>query len=197
MGGVNLMLSPEMHFNILTSMGFLSPDGRSYSFDARANGYGKGEGVGVVVLKRLADAVQSNDTIRAVIRASAVNSDGNTPGITLPSQIAQAENMRQAYRIAHLDMKDTPYFEAHGTGTAVGDPIEAEAIHAAFQRTPENPLFVGTLKANIGHLEAAAGMASLLKSIMVLENGILPPNVGFEKRNLAIQEDWNFRVSRL
>lgn len=182
--------------NQLSTLGFLSPDGRSYSFDSRANGYAKGEGVCMVVLKRLSDAIRDNDTIRGVIRATTVNQDGRTPGITQPSKRAQTENIQQAYKEANLDVNDTHYFEAHGTGTAVGDPLEAEAIHNAFQRPPERPLWIGALKANIGHLEAAAGVASLIKAVLVLEKGILPPNADFRVPNPNIPIDkYNFKVN--
>lgn len=181
--------------NQLSTLGFLSPDGRSYSFDSRANGYAKGEGVSVVVLKRLSDAIRDNDSIRGVIRGTTVNQDGRTPGITQPSKYAQTENILQAYKDANLDLQETNYFEAHGTGTAIGDPLEAEAIHNAFQRPSEEPLWIGTLKANIGHLEAAAGVASLIKGVLVLENGILPPNADFRVPNPNIPIDkYNFKV---
>jgi acyl transferase domain-containing protein len=197
-GGVSLILAPEVNMNQLSTLGFLSPDGRSYSFDSRANGYAKGEGVCVVVLKRLSDAIRDNDTIRGVIRATTVNQDGRTPGITQPSKRAQTENIQRAYEEANLDVNDTHYFEAHGTGTAVGDPLEAEAIHNAFQRSPERPLWIGALKANIGHLEAAAGVASLIKAVLVLEKGILPPNADFRVPNPNIPIDkYNFKVNRL
>ena len=180
----------------LSTLGFLSPDGHSYSFDSRANGYAKGEGMAIVVLKRLVDAVKANDTIRAVIRATAVNQDGRTPGITQPSKAAQTDNIKQAYEAGGLSLEHTRYFEAHGTGTAVGDPIEAEAIHYSFQRTAGNPIYVGSLKANIGHLEAGAGIAALIKSVLVLEKGILPPNACFEHPNPVIPADeWNIKVA--
>ena len=176
-------------------MGFLSPDGHSYSFDSRANGYAKGEGVAVVILKRLSDALANNDPVRGVIRASAVNQDGRTSGITQPSEGAQILNIQRAYAAAGLDTQDTSYFEAHGTGTALGDPLEARAIHEAFHREPGNPLYVGAIKANIGHLEAGAGMASLVKSVLVLENGIIPPIAKFKKPNPEIAvEEWNLMV---
>lgn len=179
----------------LSTLGFLSPDGRSYSFDSRANGYAKGEGLGMMVLKRMDDAIRDGDTIRAVIRSTAINQDGHTPGITQPSKKAQTDNIKQAYQAADLSLEYTKYFEAHGTGTAVGDPFEAEAIHTAFQRKPENPLYIGTLKASIGHLEAGAGIAAMIKSVLILENGILPPNAGFERHNPAIPVDeWSLRV---
>ena len=179
----------------LSTLGFLSPDGRSYSFDSRANGYAKGEGIGVVILKRLDDAVRDGDTVRAVIRSTSINQDGRTPGITQPSKGAQTENIRSAYKFAGLPLDETAYFEAHGTGTPVGDPIEAEAIHHAFQRKSDNPLYIGALKSNIGHLEAGAGIAATIKSVLMLERGMIPPIAGFEKQNPAIPTDeWNLKV---
>jgi acyl transferase domain-containing protein len=179
----------------LSTLGFLSPDGRSYSFDARANGYAKGEGLGMVVLKRVSDAIRDGDTIRAVVRATAINQDGRTPGITQPSQKAQTDNILSAYRTAGLNLDETVYFEAHGTGTAVGDPIEAAGLHAAFRRSRENPLYVGALKANIGHLEAAAGIAATIKAVLMLERGIIPPIAGLLQPNPNIPiEKWNLKV---
>ncbi|KAL8719989.1 MAG: hypothetical protein Q9225_003081 [Loekoesia sp. 1 TL-2023] len=176
-------------------MGFFSPDGQCYSFDERANGYAKGEGAGVIVLKLLSDALKNGDTIRAVIRASGANQDGRTPGITQPSKLAQEQNIRETYRLGGLDLNTTQYFEAHGTGTQVGDPIEAEAISAAFQRTGHNPLLIGALKPNIGHLESASGIASLMKTVLVLENGLIPPNIGFNRANVRIlTHDWHIKV---
>ena len=194
-GGGSLILAPEVSMSQLSTLGFLSPDGRSHSFDSRANGYAKGEGLGMMVLKRIDDAIRDGDTIRAVIRSTAINQDGHTPGITQPSRKAQTDNIRQAYKAADLSLEHTKYFEAHGTGTAVGDPIEAEAIHTAFQRKSDNQLYIGTLKASIGHLEAGAGIAAMIKSVLILENGVLPPNAGFERHNPAIpMNEWNFRV---
>ena len=189
------MISPDASFMHLSNMGFFSPDGHCYSFDSRANGYAKGEGVGIVVVKRLADALRDDNTVRAVIRASGSNQDGRTPGITQPSTKAQEVNIRDTYKHAGLDLDKTQFFEAHGTGTQIGDPIEAEAIAAAFQRTNDNPLYVGAAKTNIGHLEAAAGIAGLIKAVLVLEKGLIPPNVFYEKPNAAIPLDkWNLRV---
>ncbi|RYO75255.1 hypothetical protein DL764_010541 [Monosporascus ibericus] len=164
--------------------------------EMRANGYSRGEGVGVVVLKRLSKAIENGDTIRAVIRGTSINQDGRTPSISQPSQSAQASLIRMAYENAGLDFDTTRYFEAHGTGTPVGDPIETQGISAAFSEylTPESPMFVGSVKANIGHLEAAAGIASLIKTILVLENGIIPPNALLENLNPAIRADeWHLR----
>lgn len=128
----------------MTNINFLSPDGRCYPFDHRANGYARGEGVGVVVLKRLSDAIRDGNTIRAVIRSTGSNEDGRTPGITQPSRTAQERLIRETYQKAGLSMAHTRFFEAHGTGTAIGDPREAQAIGSAFQkyRSVEDPLYV-------------------------------------------------------
>ncbi|KAI4288066.1 MAG: hypothetical protein L6R35_002669, partial [Caloplaca aegaea] len=203
-GGSNLFFHPDSML-VLDSLNFLSTDSRCWSFDERANGYGRGEGIAVVVLKRLTDAVRDGDTIRAVIRATALNQDGRTPGITQPSGRMQEVLIRDTYRRAGLDMSITRFFEAHGTGeeklpqdsevylfrgtgTAVGDPIEAAAIGNSFKkhRTPEKPLYVGAVKSNIGHLEGASGIAGLIKTILVLEKGVIPPNAGFEHVNPRI-----------
>ena len=193
-GGVNLIIAPDSSFMHLGSMGFLSPDGRCYSFDSKANGYAKGEGVGLVVIKRLDDAIKDGDTIRAVIKASAVNQDGRTPGITQPSQIAQESNIRHCYENANLDADLTHFVEAHGTGTQVGDPIEAGAIAAAFSRPPNNPLYIGAAKTNVGHLEAGAGAVALIKTVLVLEKGLIPPNALYEAPNENINlKDWSIR----
>lgn len=180
----------------LSNMGFFSPDGRSYSFDNRANGFAKGEGVGIVVLKRLKDAICEGDTIRAVIRSTGSNQDGRTPGITQPSRAAQEANIRDVYRSAGLSMSTTQFLEAHGTGTQIGDPIEAGAIAEAFGRRPDNPLLIGAVKSNIGHLEAASGIAALIKTVIVLEKGIIPPNALYGQPNSAIPiEQWHLKVS--
>ncbi len=195
-GGCNLILAPDVSMIHLSNMGFFSPDGRCYSFDERANGYAKGEGAGVVVIKLLSDALKDGNTIRAVIRATGANQDGKTPGLTQPCQKAQAQNILDTYRDGDLDLRVTKYFEAHGTGTQIGDPIEAEAINAAFQRTADEPLFVGAVKPNIGHLEAGSGIASLIKSVLILENGLIPPTINFERPNVAIPtEKWHIQVS--
>lgn len=136
-----MTFSPD-YFNILSNMNMLSHDSRSFSFDSRANGYARGEGFGVLVLKRLSDAVHAGDTIRAVIRSSGCNQDGRTPGITQPSSIAQEALVRATYRKAGLTMGPTRFCEAHGTGTALGDPTEAMAIGSAFRhhRSAQDPL---------------------------------------------------------
>lgn len=141
--GCNLMFNPDWML-LLSNMSFLSHDSRCFSFDHRGNGYARGEGASVVVIKRLSDAVRDGDTIRAVIRSTGSNQDGRTPGITQPDQSAQESLIRGVYQKAGLDMSRTRYIEAHGTGTKIGDPIEGRAIGRAFReyRTARNPLYV-------------------------------------------------------
>ncbi|KAK7714826.1 putative PKS-like protein biosynthetic cluster [Diaporthe eres] len=190
-GGVQLQLEPRKMTAAVSRLGFLSPDSQCYSFDDRANGYSRGEGVAMLVLKRLSRALEDGDTIRAVIRGTATNQDGRTPSITQPSPTAQAALIQRTYQMAGLDFKDTGYFEAHGTGTAVGDPIEASGISQAFTRyrDPRNPLYVGSVKANIGHLESSAGLAGLIKTVLVLEKGVIPPNALLKNLNPKILAD--------
>lgn len=180
----------------MSELGFLSPDGKCYSFDSRANGYSRGEGVGVVLLKPLRTALQDGNTIRAVIRASGVNQDGRTPGMTVPSKSAQEALIRSVYGSAGLDLADTDYVEAHGTGTALGDPIEAGAIGAAWKgRVSDSPLYVGAVKSGIGHLEGASGVAGIIKTVLALEKAVIPPNINFEEVNPKILvEEWNIKV---
>lgn len=189
--GSNLILSPDM-MHVLVSLNMLSVDSQCFSFDHRANGYSRGDGYGVLVLKRLTDALQDNDTIRAIIRSTASNSDGYTPGITQPSRDSQIALIQEAYEKAGLSMDSTRFIEAHGTGTAVGDPIEASAVGMSFRssRTCEDPLYVGAVKSNIGHLEGASGIAGVIKAILVLEKAVIPPNASFERLNPAIDADF-------
>ena len=172
----------------LSSMDFLSPHGRCFSFDQSGNGYGRGEGVAMVVLKNLDDALRDQDTIRAVIRSTGLGQDGRTPAVTQPSGQAQKNLIQSTYRKANLDLATTRFVEAHGTGTPTGDPIEANAIGEVFQkyRNENEPLFVGTVKSNIGHLEGASGIAGLIKAILVLEHGIIPPNADLQEINHKI-----------
>lgn len=184
----------------MTTLHFLGPDSKSMSFDEKGNGYARGEGCSFVVLKPLAAAIRDNDVIRAVIRNTGCNQDGNTPGITLPSSEAQAALIRRTYGDAGLDLADTGYFEAHGTGTAAGDPIETSALGATFgkaHRTGDPPLWVGSVKANIGHLEGASGLAGLTKAVYVLEKGLIPKQVWLENVNPRILLDqWNLALPR-
>ncbi|KAI0166896.1 hypothetical protein GGR52DRAFT_581670 [Hypoxylon sp. FL1284] len=181
--GANAILTPEESLN-LEKMGFLSPDSRCYSFDHRANGYARGEGVAVLVLKKLGDAIRGGDMIRAVIRGSGSNQDGHTPGITQPSSAAQEDLIRGVYKSCGIDFKQTRYIEAHGTGTQLGDSTEAKALGRIFKHA-------GSVKANIGHLESVSGLADILKSVMILERGIIPPNALFERWNPKINAKLN------
>ena len=176
---------------------FLSPDGRCYTFDDRASGYGRGEGVGCVLLKRLDDALSDGDTIRAVIRSTGVNQDGRTAGITLPSKEAQENLIKEVYRKACLDPWDTTFVECHGTGTPAGDPLETAALARIFRasKSPEHPLFIGSVKTNVGHLEGASGVAGIIKAVLMLENDVILPNRNFENPNKQIPlKDWNLKV---
>jgi acyl transferase domain-containing protein len=193
--GCNLLLDPDFSI-ILSNMQMLSPDGHCYTFDDRANGYSRGEGVAAVILKRLSDALRDNDNIRAVIRATGTNQDGRTPGITQPDSQAQAQLIRETYERAQLSMKHTRFFEAHGTGTAIGDPIEVGAIAGCFEkhRGPSDPLLVGSVKTNIGHLEGASGIAGLIKAVLVVESGLIPPNANFQSINRRLSSYDRFMV---
>ncbi|KAI0166917.1 hypothetical protein GGR52DRAFT_581678 [Hypoxylon sp. FL1284] len=195
-GATNLILMPHTS-NHLSTLSFLSPDGKSMAFDHRANGYSRGEGVSVIVVKSLADALRDRDVIRAVIRGTSVTQDGRTPGINLPSSEAQEALIRAAYANAGLSPDNTGFFEAHGPGTPAGDPLEASAIGAVFGKTrsAENPLYIGSVKTNIGHLEAGAGIAGLVKAVYALERGQIPPNIWFEKVNPKLDlEKWGLAV---
>lgn len=179
---------------------FLSPDGRCYTFDDRGNGYARGEGVGCVILKPLADALKDGDTIRAIIRGTGSNQDGKTSGITLPNPVAQEVLIRDVYEAAGLDPKDTTYVEAHGTGTAAGDPIETKALSHVFcrDRSSDDPLLIGSIKSNVGHLEGASGIVAVIKTVLMLENEIILPNKNFENPNPRIPfRNWKLKVRNL
>ncbi|MFC6883236.1 MULTISPECIES: type I polyketide synthase [Actinomadura] len=189
-GGVLVMAAPGLSL-VLDAAGATSPDGRSKSFDADADGYGRGEGGGVIVLKRLADARRDGDRVLAVLRGSAVHQDGKTNGIMAPNGDAQAHLMRRAYEAAGVDPATVGYVEAHGTGTRVGDPLEAQAMSEVFGRgrDPERPLLIGSVKPNVGHLEAGAGMAGVIKTVLALGHREIPPNLNFTTPNPAIPWD--------
>ncbi|HWO22760.1 MAG TPA: amino acid adenylation domain-containing protein [Kofleriaceae bacterium] len=189
-GGVTLVAAPESTI-AMSKLGAMSPDGRSRAFDASGSGYVRGEGAGVVVLKRLSSALASGDRIYAVIRGSAVNNDGYSNGLTAPNPEAQKQMLRDAYRRAHLAPKEVQYIEAHGTGTPLGDPIEAKALGAVLgvDRSPEQPCLIGSVKTNIGHLEAAAGVAGLIKILLAMEHEELPPSLHFNTPNPHIPFD--------
>lgn len=232
--GANLILGPEMYINA-ASLHMLSPTARSRMWDAEADGYVRGEGFAVVVLKRLGEAIGDGDNIESTIRASGTNQDGRTQGITMPSSQAQRELIIRTYQQSGLDLHAASgrpqFFEAHGTGTPAGDPIEARAIHEAFfQVAPRtenhfrkskqhssllmngevagigsryeqvnqvsdtdnhlqtcSPLFVGSIKTAIGHLEGCAGLAGLLKASLAIQHSLIPANMLFDRLNPAIR----------
>ncbi|PYI08862.1 hypothetical protein BO78DRAFT_440483 [Aspergillus sclerotiicarbonarius CBS 121057] len=183
------------HILGMSYSGFLGSEGKCFTFDHRANGYSRGEGVGTVIVKSLDKALADGDTIRAVVRATTLNHDGRTPGLTHPSGDAQVRLIRSAYESAGLDPAETHYVESHGTGTPAGDPIEVRYIAEAFQSTErDEPLYIGALKTNIGHIEGGSGISGIIKAVLVLEAGLIPPNVNFEKVNPQIHSDkWNVR----
>ena len=186
-GGANTMFRPE--YAIIMSKGhFLSPDGKCKTFDESGNGYGRGEGAGVVVLKPLEKALSDGDPVRAIILATAVNQDGRTPGIAVPKGTAQEELLRDAYRRADISPSMVTYIEAHGTGTAVGDPIETNALGSILGegRSEDSPCWIGSVKTNIGHLEAAAGVAGLMKAVLCLEKRAIPPHLNVTNLNHRI-----------
>lgn len=189
-GGANVMLRPE-YFMVMCKGRYLSPDGKCMTFDSRGNGYVRGEGAGVVVLKRLGAALRDRDPIYAVLRGTGVNQDGQTPGISFPSQQAQQRLIEQVYEQAGVSPAVVRYVEAHGTGTRAGDPVEARALDNVFSRgrAADRKCFVGSVKSNIGHLEAAAGVAGLMKAALSLSHKSIPPNLHFEKANPDIPFD--------
>ncbi len=180
-GGANAILAP-VNSLLMSKAGLLSPDGRCKSFSAEANGFGRGEGCGVVVLKRLSDAQRDGDRIMAVVRGGAVVHNGFSGGITSPSGKSQARAISQAMQDAQVAPSQVQYLEAHGTGTELGDPMELAAAASVYGkgRKPEDALLVGSVKANISHLEAAGGISGLIKTVLALHHGVIPPQVHFE-----------------
>jgi len=176
--GINLILSPIFHI-ASSKLGTISPDGLCKTFDSSADGYGRGEGCGVIVLKRLSDAIAAKDRILGLIRGSAVNQDGKSNGLTAPNGLAQEKVIQRALHSAGLSPADIGYIEAHGTGTPLGDPIEVEAIGRIMQtvRGADDPVLISTIKTNIGHLEAGAGIAGLIKALLCLRHGEIPPHL--------------------
>ena len=220
-GGVNLILTVDQHINT-AKLGVLSGSSTCHTFDAAADGYGRAEGVGALYLKRLSDAIRDGDVIRGVIRSSAVNTNGKVDGmgITFPSVAGQERAIRSAYKRANLDPTKTAYcgfslatidtqrydgrllilsvVECHGTGTPVGDPVEVRAVANAMNdnRSADEPLLLGAVKANIGHSEAASGIFAVMKAAMVTESGMLPGVCGFQTLNPNIKEqEWNVKVN--
>ncbi len=186
-GGVNIIHRPEYMIAMCKGQ-FLSPDGRCKSFDARADGYGRGEGAGIVVLKKLSEAINAGDRIYAVVRGTGVNQDGRTSGITVPNGESQEKLIRQVCANAGVKPTDISYVEAHGTGTPIGDPTEAGAIGRALgsNRSEEEACYISSVKANIGHLEAASGVAGLIKTALCLKKKQIPPLANLQQANPAI-----------
>ncbi|KAF1813477.1 polyketide synthase [Eremomyces bilateralis CBS 781.70] len=197
---ISIVVGSALHYDMniyqmMTDLSMLSTDGRSRAFDNGASGYVRGEGICATVLKRRSDAVASGDSIRAIVRGTMANHDGRKAGITLPNPIAQEQLIRHTYKIAGLDPADTQYFEAHGTGTKAGDPRETSAIGAVFAPSREEPLYVGSVKTNVGHLEGASGLAGIIKTVMGLEKRKIPPNMLFKNPNPEIKfDEWKIRV---
>ena len=203
-GGVNALITPLVTVGFDEVGGVLAPDGRIKSFSADADGYARSEGGGMLVLKRVADARRDGDEIIAVIAGSAVNHDGRSNGLLAPNPDAQAEVLRKAYKDAGIDPRDVDYVEAHGTGTILGDPIEADALGRVVGRgrPVDKPALLGAVKSNVGHLESAAGAASLAKMALALKNDKVPPSINytgpnpyidFEKERLKVADtvtDW-------
>lgn len=186
-GGVNCILSP-LGYQGLQAMNAISPTGRCHSFDDSADGYVRGEGCGIVVLKRYEDAKKAGDRIYAVIKGSAANSDGWSSGLTAPNGTAQVRVMKQALLDAHVKPTNISYIETHGTGTRLGDPQEVNALNQVYGKR-SSPLLLGAVKTNVGHLESAAGIASFIKVVLSIYNGKIPPNHGFQKANHLIPWD--------
>ncbi|PWV56290.1 type I polyketide synthase [Chitinophaga sp. S165] len=185
-GGVNLMLAPEPSV-ALTRIQALSPDGRCKTFDAGADGYGRGEGCALVILKPLASAIENGDAILGVIRSSAINQDGKSNGMTAPNGLAQQRLLSKAIQMAGIHPDEVDYVEAHGTGTPLGDPLELEAMQQAYQTGGrQSPLLTGSLKSNIGHLESAAGIAGLIKVLLSFRYQQIPGNLHFHRPNPLI-----------
>lgn len=184
-GGVNRLISPKISLNFAQAK-MLSPDGRCKTFDESANGFVRSEGCGIVVLKRLRDAIADRDNIRAILLGSATNQDGRTSSITTPSSLSQQAVIQQALVNSKVAASQVSYLETHGTGTALGDAIELEALSQVFKDNEE--LILGAVKTNVGHLESAAGIVSLIKTVLVLENKLIPANLHLKQPNSNL--DW-------
>ncbi|MCF6524679.1 type I polyketide synthase [Streptomyces sp. JJ36] len=188
-GGVNVILSPIPSIAFSQFPGMVAPDGRCKTFDASADGYVRGEGCGIVVLKRLSDALRDRDAILAVVRGGAVNQDGRSSGITAPNGAAQRDVLRRALRAARVAPEQVSYVEAHGTGTTLGDPIEVDALADVYGRPEGEPFYLGSSKTNIGHLEAASGIAGLIKAALCVQRAAIPQNVHFTALNPHLSFD--------
>ncbi len=187
-GGVNIILNPTLTISFCQGH-LLAKDGHCKTFDAKADGYVRSEGCGIIILKRLSEAINDHDQIFGVIKATAVNQDGPSSGLTVPSMAAQAALIGEALKYAHLEPNDIDYIEAHGTGTPLGDPIEVDALSAVFGGKRDHPLWLGSVKTNIGHLEAAAGVAGVIKTVLALNHEAIPPHLHFKELNPHISLD--------
>jgi acyl transferase domain-containing protein/NADPH:quinone reductase-like Zn-dependent oxidoreductase/NADP-dependent 3-hydroxy acid dehydrogenase YdfG len=188
---ISIIAGTALHFDptifiTMTDFGMLSTDGRCRHFDADGSGYVRGDGICAIVLKKQSAAEMNGDNIRAIVRGSGANHDGSKEGLTMPNPVAQATLLRDTYSAAGLSPKDTGYFEAHGTGTKAGDPREAQAIGTVFAPGRDEPLYVGSIKTNLGHLEGASGLISIIKASLCLEKGKILPNMHFNKPNPEI-----------
>ncbi|KJZ74256.1 hypothetical protein HIM_06262 [Hirsutella minnesotensis 3608] len=196
-GACHLHLQPERWITMSMS-GLFNPEGKTFAFDHRGNaGFARGEGVGCLILKPLDKALRDNDKIKSIIVHTGANQDGKTVGLSTPSGEAQEQLIRDVYAKAGIDFNDTGFIEAHGTGTKIGDPIEARVIHNVFSegRTKRQPLYIGSVKTNVGHLENASGIISVIKAAMMLEKGFILPNTNYEKTNENIPlDEWNMKV---
>jgi acyl transferase domain-containing protein len=189
-GGVNLILRPELHINFSKTR-VMAADGRCKAFDAGADGFVRSEGCGIVVLKRLSDALRDSDNILALIRGTAVNQDGRSSGLTAPNGPSQSDVIQSALANAGMDPSQVQFIEAHGTGTELGDPIEVHALAKVFgkDRSFSNPLLIGSVKTNLGHLEAAAGVAGLIKLVLSMRHGEIPPHLHLNRPNPLVAWD--------
>ncbi|KXX76480.1 Lovastatin diketide synthase LovF [Madurella mycetomatis] len=195
-GASNVILNPDIYI-AMSSLGMVGADGRCYAWDSRAQGYGRGEGVAVLVLKSLDAALRDGDRVHAVIRNSALNQDGRTTTITSPSLEAQIRLIRDCYRAAGLDLSETGYVEAHMTGTQAGDATEAESLARTFgmSRDVHDPVWVGSVKTNVGHTEGVSGLAGIIKAVMAMKHQSIPPNLNYVVGNSKIPlENWHLRV---
>lgn len=186
-GGVNLILRPNTHV-LLSKMEVISPTGECKTFDAEADGYVRSEGCGMVFLKRLKDARKDGNQVLAVIKGSAVNQDGNSNGLTAPNGLAQQEVMKSALAKAKVSPEEIDYLEAHGTGTSLGDPIEIDAVNRIYGKQRKRTLYIGSVKTNLGHLESVSGIVGLMKAILVLQKGKIPPHLHFKTPSPFV--DW-------
>ena len=179
--GASILLAPGQAITMAAGLP-LSPEGSSKTFDASADGYARAEGVSCLYIKRLDEAIRDRNPVRAVIRASATNADGRSRGVMVPNPVAHEALIRQAYQNAGLDFSETAMVECHGTGTAVGDPLEVEAVAKCFG---DRGVYIGSVKPNLGHSEGASAITSVLKAVVALEHQMIIPNIKFNTPNPA------------